>query len=67
MGQVLVERVEIFDVYTGSPIPEGKKSVGLRFTYRSPERSLTDDEVNTIHDAVTGEVLKEFSAQLRPS
>ncbi|HID28495.1 MAG TPA: phenylalanine--tRNA ligase subunit beta [Desulfobacterales bacterium] len=67
MGQVLVERVEIFDVYTGSPVPEGKKSVGLRFTYRSAERSLTDDEVNTIHDAVTGEVLKEFSAQLRPS
>jgi phenylalanyl-tRNA synthetase beta chain len=67
MGQVLVERVEIFDVYTGSPIPEGKKSIALRFTYRSSERSLTDDEVNTIHDTVTRKVLKEFSAQLRPS
>ena len=67
MGQVLVERVEIFDVYTGSPIPEGKKSIGLRFTYRSSERSLTDDEVNAIHDTLTQEVLKEFSARLRPS
>ncbi len=66
MGQVLVEGVEIFDIYTGSPIPQGKKSIGLRFTYRSFERSLTDSEVNEIHDTITREVLKKFSARLRP-
>ena len=66
MGQALVESVEIFDMYAGSPIPEGSKSIGLRFTYRSSERSLTDDEVNTIHETMTREVLEEFDAQLRP-
>lgn len=66
MGQSLLEGVEIFDIYEGSPIPEGSKSIGLRFTYRSSERSLTDDEVNTIHETMTREVLEEFDAQLRP-
>jgi len=66
MGQALVEGVEIFDIYAGSPIPEGSKSIGLRFTYRSSERSLTDDEVNSIHETMTREVLEEFDAQLRP-
>jgi phenylalanyl-tRNA synthetase beta chain len=66
MEQSLIERVEIFDVYTGSPIPKGSKSLGLRFTYRSSERSLTDDEVNGIHEAMTRDVLKKFNAHLRP-
>ncbi len=65
MRQALVEGVEIFDIYAGSPIPEGSKSIGLRFTYRSFERSLTDDEVNSIHETITMEVLKKFDAQLR--
>ncbi len=66
IGQALVEGVEIFDIYVGSPIPEGSKSIGLRFTYRSSERSLTDDEVNSIHETMTREVLEKFDAQLRP-
>ena len=65
MRQALVEGVEIFDIYAGSPIPEGSKSIGLRFTYRSFERSLTDDEVNSIHETITMDVLKKFDAQLR--
>ncbi|GAI86759.1 unnamed protein product, partial [marine sediment metagenome] len=64
MRQVLVEGVEIFDIYMGSPIPEGRKSIGLRLTYQSPERSLTDSEVNSIHETMTREVLKKFNAQL---
>ncbi len=64
LGQELIERVEVFDIYKGPPIPEGKKSMALRFTYRSFERNLTDDEVNTIHEAVTLKVLKQFNAQL---
>ena len=65
MRQTLVEGVEIFDIYAGSPIPEGSKSIGLKFTYRSFERSLTDDEVNSIHETITMDLLKKFDAQLR--
>ena len=64
LGQQLIEEVEVFDIYRGSSIPAGKKSVALRFTYRSFKRNLTDEEVNTIHERVTRKVLKKFKARL---
>jgi phenylalanyl-tRNA synthetase beta chain len=64
LGQELIEEVDVFDIYRGSPVPAGKKSVALRFTYRSFERNLTDEEVNTIHEGVTRKLLKQFKAQL---
>ncbi len=67
LGEKLIEGVAIFDVYKGSPIPQGKRSMALRFTYQSFERNLTDGEVNAIHEAVTKKVLKQFDAQLPPS
>ncbi|NVM57164.1 MAG: phenylalanine--tRNA ligase subunit beta, partial [Desulfobacterales bacterium] len=67
LGQELIEAVQIFDVYHGPPIPEGKKSMALRFTYRSFERNLTDSEVNTIHETMTHKVLEQFKAQLPSS
>jgi phenylalanyl-tRNA synthetase beta chain len=43
----VVERVQVFDVYRGQGLPAGKKSVAFSLTFRSAERTLTDDEVNT--------------------
>ena len=67
LDQELIEGVQIFDVYKGSPIPEGKKSMALRFTYRSFERTVTDSEVNSIHETMTRKALKQFNAQLPSS
>ena len=67
LGQPLIERVEIFDVYKGKPIPQGKKSLALRFTYRSSERNLTDNEVNAIHETVIQQTLAQFKGQLPAS
>lgn len=64
LGHELIECVEIFDVYIGSSIPQGKKSMALRFTYRSSERNLTDQEVNKIHEGVIQKALAKFKAQL---
>ncbi len=63
-NEALIEAIEVFDVYKGSPIPAGKKSLALKFTYRSSERNLTDSEVNSIHEAITGKTLKQYKAQL---
>ena len=44
------ERLELlwpFDVYEGQQVPEGQKSIALRLWFRHPERSLTDQEVDT--------------------
>ena len=66
LGEDLVGAVDVFDVYRGNRIPTGKKSVALRLTYRSFDRSLTDTEVNSIHENIARKVLKEFNAELPP-
>ncbi len=63
-GEKLVENVRIFDVFEGAPIPAGKKSLSLRVTYRSPETTLEDEAVNTIHQRLSAELLEAFQAQL---
>ncbi|WP_457755892.1 phenylalanine--tRNA ligase subunit beta [Thermodesulfatator indicus] len=60
-----LEKVFVIDVYKGKGIPEGKKSLTLRFIYRAPERTLTDEEVNEIQEKITQEILKKFEASLR--
>ena len=41
-----------FDRYQGKGVPEGKVSLSLRLTFRAPDRTLTDAEVQTAMDAV---------------
>ncbi|WP_022853516.1 phenylalanine--tRNA ligase subunit beta [Thermodesulfatator atlanticus] len=60
-----LEEVTIIDVYRGKPIPEGYKSLTLRFVYRAPDRTLTDEEVNKIQEKVTEKFLARFEAKLR--
>ena len=61
----LLADVCIFDVYSGKGIPEGKKSLALRFTYRSVERTLTDEEVNTIHENIVKKIVEDTGAEVR--
>jgi len=42
----LLESVRVFDVYTGKGVPEGHKSIAVRFTYRAEDRTLTDEEIS---------------------
>jgi len=59
------ESVSVFDCYRGNQVGAGMKSLAFRITYRSSERSLTDEEVNEIHTSVTNKVLVAFKATLR--
>jgi phenylalanyl-tRNA synthetase beta chain len=63
--QDLLDKIEVFDIYTGKNIPEGSKSLALRFTYRSAEKTLTDDEVNKVHGAVVKAIVDAISAKIR--
>jgi phenylalanyl-tRNA synthetase beta chain len=45
-------RVREFDRYQGKGVPEGRVSLSLRLTFRSPDRTLTDAEINAAMDAV---------------
>jgi phenylalanyl-tRNA synthetase beta chain len=63
--EALLEQVEVFDIYRNPQWGKGKKSVGYRLVYRSPERSLTDEEINDIHSGLVRKVLDAFHATLR--
>ena len=56
-----LEGVELFDVFRGKNVPEGQKSLAYAFTYRSPEKTLTDAEVNTAH----AKIVEAFKTQLK--
>lgn len=61
----LLENVVIFDIYEGKEITEGTKSVGLRFSYRAVDRTLTDIETNSIHDRIIRNIIKLTNARIR--
>jgi len=60
-----LENVELFDVFRGKNIPEGQKSLAYAFTYRSPEKTLTDAEVNSAHAKVVEALKTQLKAIVR--
>jgi phenylalanyl-tRNA synthetase beta chain len=61
----LVKSVDVFDLYKGQQIQEGKKSLAYTIEYRSDERTLNDKEVNDIHKKVQDALIKRLGAQIR--
>jgi phenylalanyl-tRNA synthetase beta chain len=64
-GEALIEHVQIFDEYRGAPIPEDKKSLAYKISYRAEDRTLTDAEVNKLHQDLVSEISRVFGAELR--
>jgi phenylalanyl-tRNA synthetase beta chain len=60
-----LREVRLFDVYAGKPVPVGKKSLTFALTYRADDRTLTDEEVNSIQTRVVEQLRQRFEAQLR--
>ncbi|HYF53933.1 MAG TPA: phenylalanine--tRNA ligase subunit beta, partial [Salinarimonas sp.] len=63
--RTLVTAVEIFDVYEGPHVGEGKKSVAVAVTLQPTERTLTDAEIDAVSGKVVAEVTKKTGATLR--
>ena len=61
----LVKSVDVFDLYKGRQIQEGKKSLAYTIEYRSDERTLNDKEVNDTHKKVQDALTKRLGAQIR--
>jgi phenylalanyl-tRNA synthetase beta chain len=61
----LLREVRLFDVYAGQPVPSGRKSLTFALTYRADDRTLTDEEVNSIQTQVVEQLRQRFGAQLR--
>ncbi len=63
-GEWLVES-HLFDVYQGKGVPAGRKSVALGLTWQHPSRTLNDDEINQLVDAIVAESRQHLGAELR--
>lgn len=61
----ILEGYNLFDVYKGAQIPEGKKSVAYSVTFRADDRTLTDEEINGVFDNIVKTLEDNLSAQLR--
>ena len=64
-GEPLIEAASVFDQYLGAPIAEGKKSLAYKISYRAEDRTLTDSEVNRLHQTLVEQIGQLFGAQLR--
>jgi phenylalanyl-tRNA synthetase beta chain len=64
-AKALLQRVEIFDVYSGDRLPEGEKSIAFRLRFQSDSKTLQDAEVNRIFDQIIGSINSKFNARLR--
>jgi phenylalanyl-tRNA synthetase beta chain len=63
-GQWL-EELRLFDVYQGQGVPQGYKSVALGLTWQHPSRTLNDEEINQLVDAIVAESRQHLGAELR--
>lgn len=64
-GDPMITDVELFDLYLGTQVKSGYKSLAYRLTYHLLERTLTDAEVQKIHEQISKALQKECNAEIR--
>lgn len=64
-GGSLLEKAEMFDIYRGTQLAEGKKSVAFSLVFRTAERTLSDDDVNPLMQKILKACEQNCGAVLR--
>ncbi len=64
-GGKLLESVELFDQYQGKNVPDGQRSLAFRLVYRVGDRTLTEQDIEPIHNKVRDALVKQFNLTLR--
>jgi phenylalanyl-tRNA synthetase beta chain len=64
-GGDMVTAIQLFDVYQGDTIGQGKKSLAYSITYQAPDRTLTDNEVARIRQQIIQLLKIEINASIR--
>lgn len=61
----LLQSVELFDVYEGKNLPEGKKSYAVAITLQDNEKTLTDKQIESVMEKITANLSRKLGASLR--
>ncbi|WP_019499903.1 phenylalanine--tRNA ligase subunit beta [Pseudanabaena sp. PCC 6802] len=64
-GGELLESVQLFDRYVGDGVPAGQRSLAFRLTYRKSDRTLTEDDINPVHQKIRDMLEEKFQVSLR--
>lgn len=64
-GSDIIEDCKLFDIYEGVQVGRDKKSVAYSITFRSAEKTLTDEDVNPVIDRILKQLEEKLGAQLR--
>ena len=63
-GELLV-RCELFDVFRGGAVADGRRSLAFRLRFQAPDRTLTDDELTAARQRLIDAVQSQLPATLR--
>ena len=64
-GGELVAHAEVFDVYRGEQVGEGRTSLALHLEFRAADRTLTDDDVAPVRERIVAAIRDELGGELR--
>jgi phenylalanyl-tRNA synthetase beta chain len=64
-GGELLESVTLFDEYKGEGVPQGQRSLAFRLVYRASDRTLTEADINPVHQKVRDTLEEKFRVSLR--
>ncbi|MEL7358257.1 MAG: phenylalanine--tRNA ligase subunit beta [Cyanobacteria bacterium J06560_6] len=64
-GGKLLDSVTLFDEYKGKGVPDGQRSLAFRLVYRASDRTLTDKDVDPVHQKVRKALEKTYEVSLR--
>jgi phenylalanyl-tRNA synthetase beta chain len=65
LGREVVSEITLFDVYRGQGLPSGKKSLAILVLMQDTQKTLTDPEVDAVHQEMVDLLAKQFNAKLR--
>ncbi len=65
VGGTLVRDVDIFDIYDGSGVPEGKKNLAFHIIYQSKERTLEKEEIDKIQEKIINALEEKIDWEVR--
>jgi len=63
--QTILKSTELFDIYQGEQIPDGKKSLAFKLLFQAKDRTLTDQEVNEVFNKIVKRLENKYEAKIR--
>ena len=64
-GGKLLDSARLFDVYRGTGVESGRKSMAFELAYRATDRTLTAEEIDSVHERLVRKVCKAVGGELR--